>query len=151
MSSIRSRHSLGGTDGLAEDPVPKLRLHGVPHDQVDAAAQDLLESPLHPEEVEQSDRPVERDEQVDVTSWRSLATRHRTEDLERTNPQLGELGSLLGEAALDLFPGHDVILRDACGSGQRSHESPGRYPAEAPVRVISPSLPCILISSPLTA
>ncbi len=129
MSSIRSRHSLGGTDGLAEDPIPKLRLHGVPHHQVDAAAEDLLEAALHPEEVKQSDRAVERDEQVDVTSRRSLATRHRAEDLERTDAQLGELGSLLGEAPLDLFPGHDVILRDTCGRGQRRHETPPGMPA----------------------
>jgi hypothetical protein len=32
--------------------VAQLRLHGLPHDQVHAAAEDLLQPPLNPEEVE---------------------------------------------------------------------------------------------------
>lgn len=63
---MRRRHSLGGTDGLREDPVAQLALHGVAHDQVHTATQDLLEPPLNPEEVEEADGLVELDEKVYV-------------------------------------------------------------------------------------
>src|SRR5574340_1184471 len=102
MSSMRRRHSLGGTDGLAEDPFAELRLHGLPHHQVDAAAEDLLQPALDPEEVEQPDRTVELHQQIHVAARASLTASDRAEELERAYAQLGELGSLLGEAPLDL-------------------------------------------------
>ncbi len=107
---MRSRHSLGGTDSLAEDPVAELRLHGLPHDKVHAAAEDLFQPPLNPEEVEESDGPVEVDEQVHVAVGCRLAAGYRTEDVERANPKPCELGSLLGESALDLFARHARII-----------------------------------------
>ncbi len=63
---MRRRHSLGGTDSLAEDPVAELRLHRLAHDEVHAAAEDLFQPPLNPEEVEEPDGSVEVDEQVHV-------------------------------------------------------------------------------------
>src|SRR6266508_3677018 len=106
MSSMRRCHSLGGTDSLAEDPVAELRLHRLPHDQDHAAAEDLFQPPLNPEEVEETDRPVEVDEQVHVAVRCGLAAGYRTEDVERANPELRELGSLLGESTLDPVTRH---------------------------------------------
>ena len=110
---MRRRHSLGGTDSLTEDPVTELRLHSLPHDQVYGAAEDLFQPPLDPEEVEESDGPVEVDEQVHVAARCRLAARHRPEDVEGANPELRKLGSLLGESALDVFACHARIIRAA--------------------------------------
>ncbi len=115
---MRRRHSLGGTDSLAEDPVAELRLHGLPHDQVHAAAEDLFQPPLYPEEVEQPDGPVEVDEQVHVAVRRGISAGYRTEDLEGANPELRKLGSLLGESALDVFARHARIIERPGRLGQ---------------------------------
>ncbi len=37
---MRRHHSLGDTDGVGDDAGAQLRLHGLAHHQVDAAAQD---------------------------------------------------------------------------------------------------------------
>lgn len=79
---MRRRQSLGGTDRLGEDAVPQLALHRVAHDEVDLAAEDLLEPALHPEEVEQADRPVEVDEEVHVARGPGVAARNRAEEVE---------------------------------------------------------------------
>ncbi len=107
---MRRRHSLGGTDSLAEDPIAELRLHGLPHDQVHPAAEDLFQPPLNTEEVEETDGPVEVDEEVHVAVWCRLAAGYRAEDVERANPEIRELGSLLGESALDLVACHARII-----------------------------------------
>ena len=97
MSSIRRRHSLGGTDGLAEDPVAELRLDGLSHDQIHSRAEDALQPLLYPEEVEEPDGPVEVDEKVDVTIRSGVAPGHRAEDMEGANAEARELGALLGQ------------------------------------------------------
>ena len=51
-------------------------------DQIDGAAQDLLEPPLHPEEVEEADGLVEVNEQIDVAVRAGLAAGDRTEHVE---------------------------------------------------------------------
>lgn len=106
MSSMRRRHSLGGTDRLAEDAVAELRLHGFSHDQVDAATEDLLQTPLNPEEVEESDGPLELDEEIHVAVRRGFAAGHGTEDVEGANSEPRKLASLHVESALDLFARH---------------------------------------------
>ncbi len=115
---MRRRHSLGGTDSLAEDSVTELRLHGLSHDQVHAAAEDLFQPPLHPEEVEESDGPVELDQQVHVAARRGLTSSYRAEDVERANPEIREFRSLLGESALDVFASHARIIERPRRLGQ---------------------------------
>jgi hypothetical protein len=53
----RTAVMLRGKERLAEDLAAQLRFHRLFHDQVNASAQDLLEPPLHPEKMEQPDRP----------------------------------------------------------------------------------------------
>src|SRR6266540_7241612 len=98
--------------------VPQLRLHGLPHNQVHAAAEDLFQPPLYPEEVEQPDGPVEVDEQVHVAVRRGISAGYRTEDVEGANPELRKLGSLLGESALDVFARHARIIERPGRLGQ---------------------------------
>ncbi len=43
-----------------------MALHGVLHDQIDAAAEDLLEAVLDAEEVEQADGAVEVDQEAHI-------------------------------------------------------------------------------------
>src|SRR5262245_797825 len=99
MSSIRSRHSLGGTDGLGEDSLAKLTLHRVTHHQVHAAPQHLFQALLDPEEVEKADGPLKVHEEIDVAPGTGLASRHRTEQVQRAHAEPGELRSPFGEAA----------------------------------------------------
>jgi len=106
----KARWRLERTDRVAEDPVAELGLHGVAHDQVDGAAEDLLQAALHPEEVEQADRAVELHEKIHVARGCGFTARHGSEDLERTNAQLCKVAALLGEPALDLFTCHEKIL-----------------------------------------
>lgn len=125
---MRRRHSLGGTDSLAEDPVAELRLHGVPHDEIHAAAEDLFQPAMNPEEVEEPDRPVELDKQVNIAVRRGLAAGHGPEDGEGANPEPRKLGSLLGESALNVFAGHAQIIERPGRLGQpgvrRGHVAP---------------------------
>lgn len=88
---MRRRQSLGGTDRLGEDAVPQLALDGVAHDEVDLAAEDLLEPALHPEEVEEAHGPVEVDEKVYVARWPGVAARDRAEQVERAHSEGREL------------------------------------------------------------
>lgn len=107
---MRRRQSLGGTERLREDPVPQLALHGVAHDQVDAAAEDLLEPALNTEEVEQADGLVEVDEEVDVAGGAGLAARDRAEEVERTDAQRRELWMRRSKSLDGLPTGHVAIL-----------------------------------------
>jgi len=107
---MRRRHSLGGTDGLGEDTIAQLALHGITHDQVDAAAQYFLQPPLNPKEVEETDGPVELDEQIDVAVRAGFPPRHRSEQVERTHAEAGELGSRLGKPVPDLVACHTSIV-----------------------------------------
>ncbi len=90
---MRSRHALGGTNRLGEDPLAQLRSHGIAHYQVHAGAQDFLQSVLDAEEVEEPDRPVEFDEEIDIAAGFRLPAGYRTEQLERAHSQLPELDS----------------------------------------------------------
>lgn len=114
---MRRRQSLGGTDGLGEDSVAQLPLHGVAHDQVDLGAEDLLEPVLDPEEMEEADGLVEVDEQVDVAVRAGLAAGDGAEQVERANAKAGELGSRSGQALDDLFASHGWILGSDPNSG----------------------------------
>jgi len=107
---MRRRQSLGGTNGLGEDAVPQLALHGVAHDQVDATAEDLLQSALHPEEVEQADGLVEVDEEVDVAGGTGFSARDRAEEVERADAQRRELWTRRGKSLDGLPTGHGPIL-----------------------------------------
>jgi PAS domain-containing protein len=82
----------GGTHGLGEDALAQLALHGVPHHAVDRAPKDLLQATLDPEEVEQSDGPVQLEEEFHVARRAGFTARDRSREIERSNPQLGELG-----------------------------------------------------------
>ena len=80
MSSRRSLHSLGGTDGLSKDPVAELTLDGAGHHEVHLAPEELLQAQLQADEVEQPDRSaVELDEEVDVALRPGVVAGHRTE------------------------------------------------------------------------
>ena len=82
MSSMRSRHSLGGTNRLGENPFAQLRFHRVPHDQVDASAKDFFQSPLDAKEVKEANRLFEFDEKIDVAVGARFATCYRAEQVE---------------------------------------------------------------------
>ena len=110
---VKPFDALGGTNSLGENAVAQLAFDGITHDQVDAAAQDLLQPPLNPEEVEKSAGLVEFDEQVDVTLRAGLPTRHRPEQVERAHAEAGEFGSCLGKPLQDLVACHAVILGSA--------------------------------------
>src|SRR5512135_3008994 len=93
MSSTRRRHSLaGGTNGLGEDSVAQLPLHGISHDQVHACPEDLLQPSLNAKEMEESDGLIEVDQEIDVALLASLSARYRAEQVERAHPEGGELG-----------------------------------------------------------
>src|SRR5690349_8970912 len=71
ISSIRSFHSLRGTDRLREDDVPESRMHRLALDDVDLRdAERVLQIVLEPDQIEQADPVVEGrvelDEHVDV-------------------------------------------------------------------------------------
>ena len=82
IESIRSRHSLAGTNRLGKNPLAQLRFHRVPHDQVYASAKDFFQSPLDAKKVEEADRPVEFDEKIDVAVSVRFATCYRAEQVE---------------------------------------------------------------------
>jgi DNA invertase Pin-like site-specific DNA recombinase len=80
MSSIRSRQSLGGNNRLAKDSVAKLRCEGCRRHEIDAMPDQLGELPLQADELEQANRAVEFDEQVNVAILASLVPRERAEE-----------------------------------------------------------------------
>jgi hypothetical protein len=110
MSSIRRRHSLGGTDGLCEHAGAQLALHGITHNQVDPAAKNLLKAFLHTKEVEETDWLCEFDEQVNVAVGAGITAGNRPEQVERAHAETSELGSHVGKALLNLFARHISIL-----------------------------------------
>src|SRR5437588_4580571 len=79
MSSTRCRHSLGGTDRLGQHARPELGLDRVLHDQIDAPAEDGFQPALHPEEIEEPDRPIEGDQKVHIAIKCGVAARDRAE------------------------------------------------------------------------
>jgi hypothetical protein len=89
------------------------------------AAQDPLEALLHPEEVEQSDRTIELDEQVHVAAGLGVAARNRAEDVERAHSEHCELRSLRGKSAQDLFARHASMIEPPRSRGQRAQRPPG--------------------------
>src|SRR5512133_3119225 len=111
MSSMRTRQSLGGTDGLGENAVAQLALHGVAHDQIDAAAEDLLEAVLDAEEVEQAHGAVEVDQEIHIAVRSGLPSRDRTEQVERAHAEPSELRSRSGKALDHRVARHYSTLR----------------------------------------
>ncbi len=63
---MRSRQSLRGKDSLAEDLAAQLGVHRILHHQIDACSEDLFEPALYPEELKQTDRAIELDQEVHV-------------------------------------------------------------------------------------
>ncbi len=63
MSSTRSRQSLGGNNGLAEDSVAELGLQGCRRNEIHAMADQLTELSLKAHELKEADWTVEFDEQ----------------------------------------------------------------------------------------
>src|SRR6266702_4180426 len=120
MSSTRSLHSLRGTHSLAEYPLAELRLDSVAHDEVHAAAEELFERPLHAEEVEEPDRPIELDEQVHIAARPRVTASDRTEDLQREHPERLQLGRVRRQPLLDLSTRHTRIIARAAKPGQRA-------------------------------
>jgi len=60
---------------LGQDPVPKLPLHCITHDQIDSCSQELFEPVLDSEEVKQTNGSIELDQEIDVAVRLRLATR----------------------------------------------------------------------------
>jgi hypothetical protein len=63
------RQSLGGTDRLGDDARAQLVLDRILHDQIDWSAEDRFQPALDPEEVEEPQRLVELDQEVDIAVW----------------------------------------------------------------------------------
>lgn len=66
MSSIRSRHSLGGKDGLAQDLLPQMVFQATGSDEVDRLVEQVFKVQLKFDQVEQSDRLGKLDQQIDI-------------------------------------------------------------------------------------
>jgi hypothetical protein len=78
-SSMRIRQSLGGTDGLSQHSLPKLRLQGSGRNEVDSGAQNLFEKPTQAHKLKKTDRNAKLDEEIHVAVGAGVATRHRPE------------------------------------------------------------------------
>ena len=63
-------------DGVFEDGLVEFREHGALKHEVDGDAEDRFEMAGGAREVQQPDRPLEIDEQVDVAAPPRLAARH---------------------------------------------------------------------------
>src|SRR5438874_13220044 len=87
MSSMRRRQSLAGTDRLGKDPRPQLALDGVLHDQIDWSAEDGVQPALDPEEMEESHRLVELDQEVHIAARTRVAARDGAENIKRSHPK----------------------------------------------------------------
>jgi len=94
-----------------------LGLDRILHDEIDGAAEQLAEALLHAEEMEQSDGPVELDEQIHVAVEPVLSAGDGTEEVKTLVPEPGEFVPLLGESALDFVSGY---RRDDT-TGRREH------------------------------
>ena len=117
MSSMRRRHSLGGTDRLGEDSRAQLALDRVFHDQIDVSPDDGLEPALDPEELKEAHGLVELDQKVHIAVCTRVPARDGTEEIERTDPESLELCPMFRESSLDFLSPHDWNHR-AAGSGR---------------------------------
>ena len=95
MSSRRNPLFLANVDGLLEDGVSQGWVNGVAHDQIDPGnAKQVLQPVLKSEEVKQSYRPVELDQEVHIACPTSLMSRiasERSAEISE-NPEALETG-----------------------------------------------------------
>jgi len=91
MSCRRRLGSLGGTHGLAQNLLPKLRLQRIARDQIDGATEQGLQTPTEAGELEERHGRVEVHEDVDVAARLQLLAGCGTEQpqfLDGVCPQL---------------------------------------------------------------
>src|SRR5712691_4706348 len=92
MSAARRRQSLlGGTDGLREDDVLQLWSESTAGHEIDSATEHRRELLLDVEEAEETDGPIELDEQIDVAVRPGSVARDRTKEKERPDPGRSQL------------------------------------------------------------
>ena len=87
MSAMRTRHSLGGTNGLPVDPLAELAADHPRRRQVDPAAQEALELALDARETEVPHRAGELGDEVEVAIRASLVAGDGAEDQERADAE----------------------------------------------------------------
>jgi hypothetical protein len=80
MSWMRRRHSLGGKNRLVQDAVAELRLEGCRRHEIDGMANEFSQAPLKPDKLEETDRPIELDEQIHIAVRSSFITSEGTEE-----------------------------------------------------------------------
>src|SRR5882762_712209 len=112
-TSMRRRHSLGGTDRLGKDSRAQLALDRVLHDQIDGSSDDGLELSLDPEKLEEAYGPVELDQKVHIAVGTRVAARDGTEEIERAHAESFELCPMCRESSLDFLSPHDSNHRAA--------------------------------------
>lgn len=104
------RHSLGGTDGLREDPVLELLPDHPTCGQVDAPAQEPLELMLHSSQTKVADGPVEVRDQVDVAVRPRLVSSDGTEYQDGRDAEPPDLVAVGSEELQDVGTSHADIL-----------------------------------------
>src|SRR5260221_5007671 len=122
MSATRTRHSLGGTHSLTEDPLAMLLPDHPRGRQVDAAPEQLFELKLHVHEADVPDGLVELGNEVDVAVGPRLVARDRAEDQERADPEPAQILAMSAEK----FDGFDATHRWIISSGPRGWKGPCR-------------------------
>ena len=98
MSVMRNFQSLGDIHGLAENSLANCWVNGAPLDEVDLGnAEYVFKSMLQAEELEQTDRAIELDKDIDITVLVSFISGHGAKQSQRGNAQVTEFYSVRGQ------------------------------------------------------
>lgn len=121
---MRSRQSLGDTDGFAENALAERRVEGVGSGEVNRAAQEFAEPALQADEREQADPGggVIVHQQVDIARAACLAPQRRAEQAELPHRELLEHLSVDEKSARHVCGIHGRILPET-GPGVKTHRT----------------------------
>jgi hypothetical protein len=102
MSSTRRRQSLGGKNRLAKYSIAKLRFEGRRRDEIDLVADQFAKLPLQTDELEETDRAVELNEEIDVAVVSAFIAGERAEKGQAGNTKGVQHGTVFAQCLQDV-------------------------------------------------
>ena len=125
---MREAVFLGNRYRSLEDALAEKRLDPDPGNEVHPAPEDAFEVLLQPNEIEETDRPVEVHQEIHIAFERGLITRYRAKERDRSHPLRGEIGPLVPQNCQDCIPFHEMnpctsSLKTAIGRAPPSRTS----------------------------